>query len=72
MPVMSASLCTKKAALQRETQLGDGGRGPAEHDAGEPRVPQTHPFEIDAREQRAETADGDVHAGQQELGVGVG
>ena len=72
MPVMSASRCTNKAALQREAQLGNGGCEPAEHDAGQPRVPQTHSFEVDAREQRSEAADGDVHAGQQELGLGVG
>ena len=50
MSTISDSRCREQATLEGEAQFGDGGRGPAEHDGGEPRVPQAHAFEIDARE----------------------
>lgn len=68
---MHAQLMDQQAQLQREKNLGDGGCGAAQEDAGQVRVHDHQPFEVDPGQHRAVGAHRHVDAGQRQLQTSV-
>ena len=61
-----AELVQDERPLRRETHLGHGRDRPPDHDAREPRIEQTDPLHIRAREQRPECTAEHIRRAQQE------